>query len=254
MKTCSSHIIVTNNSFFFLEATLCLVFFIRQSSDRFWASDCSDVSVTLGLEISKFNFHIFEVPLLPLIFFQTYLNSCVTLWDNMSANTSNINNLNIRPQFNTRRNPNNPEYTEFGIKIHKLRLTLKVQKRSNSANGGQLQQPLNNEIEPRLRPQPRRRSSEDNRGGRRRSRASSTSSSIAADSLRMLDLDSNAGSRRPVVHGHSTVSSGQRSSGTRLANWEFQVSSLNIIVIYLYLFILDYLLNKSFLFIRCYCN
>ena len=95
-----------------------------------------------------------------------------------------------------------PEYTEFGIKIHKLRLTLKVQKRSTSEAGRGGRGRLG--------------SSNSSSAGEVRS-VRSRASSTGGDSLRMLDLDSNAGSRRPVDGGQV------RASGTRLANFEFEV-------------------------------
>ena len=74
-----------------------------------------------------------------------------------------------------------PEYTEFGIKIHKLRFTLKVQRRTPTPT----------------------HSMEDGRSIR--SRTYSTASSIA-DSLGLLNLDSGARSRRPIASD---------------SNWEF---------------------------------
>ena len=75
-----------------------------------------------------------------------------------------------------------PEYTEFGIKIHKLRFTLKVQRRT---------------------PTPTHSIEDGDRSIR--SRTYSTASSIA-DSLGLLNLDSGARSRRPIASD---------------SNWEF---------------------------------
>ena len=80
----------------------------------------------------------------------------------------------------------NPEYTEFGIKVHKFRLTLKLHKR-------QQQQQIENS--------PRPASSQDlyadpmvrnPKCGARSRRTNSTASSLA-DSLRQLDLDPKLG-------------------------------------------------------------
>jgi hypothetical protein len=87
-----------------------------------------------------------------------------------------------------------PEYTEFGIKIHKFRLTFKVQKHPNQ------QQPQDETADDPDRP-----------GRANISRQNSTASSVA-DSLRLLDLDPSARSRRPLYP----------ESATRTANWEFQ--------------------------------
>ena len=88
-----------------------------------------------------------------------------------------------------------PEYTEFGIKIHKFRLTFKVQKH--------------------VQQQQQQQQQEDGLEGRPGrpciSRHNSTASSVA-DSLRLLDLDPSARSRRPLCP----------ESATRTANWEFQ--------------------------------
>lgn len=89
-----------------------------------------------------------------------------------------------------------PEYTEFGIKIHKFRLTFKVQKHPHQQ---QHQQQQNETEDQEPRPQ------------RTISRHNSTASSVA-DSLRLLDLDTTARSRRPLC----------QEGGTRTANWEFQ--------------------------------
>lgn len=97
-----------------------------------------------------------------------------------------------------------PEFTEFGIKIHKLRLTVKVQKRASSASS--TSRSGSTSSDDRVRRGYTAHQS-------RRSRTTSSSTSSIADSLRHLDLDSHAGSRRPIV---------QDSSGTRIANWEFQ--------------------------------
>jgi hypothetical protein len=86
-----------------------------------------------------------------------------------------------------------PEYTEFGIKIHKFRLTFKVQKHPQQQ---QHQQQVEGE-DPRPRPTV--------------SRHNSTASSVS-DSLRLLDLDPSARSRRPLCPENAT----------RTANWEFQ--------------------------------
>ena len=82
-----------------------------------------------------------------------------------------------------------PEYTEFGIKIHKFRLTFKVQKH----------------------PQQQRLEGDDPRPRPTVSRNNSTASSVT-DSLRLLDLDPSARSRRPLCPENAT----------RTANWEFQ--------------------------------
>lgn len=92
-----------------------------------------------------------------------------------------------------------PEYTEFGIKIHKFRLTFKVQKHVQQQ---QLQQQQQQEQEAGLEGRPGRPCI---------SRHNSTASSVA-DSLRLLDLDPSARSRRPLCP----------ESATRTANWEFQ--------------------------------
>ena len=95
-----------------------------------------------------------------------------------------------------------PEYTEFGIKIHKLRLTLKVHKRQQQGDPPRPVSTSDIYAEP-VRRNTRRRA--------RSTRTNSTASSLA-DSLRQLDLDPQAGSRRPC----------QEKGSTRLANWEFQ--------------------------------
>ncbi len=156
---------------------------------------------------------------------------------------------------------NNPDYTEFGIKIHKLRLTLKVQRRASSCSNGsgirqQQQQQLNNSgginVDPghtdrhgriRLGSEERSRAArartlqqqQQHRQPRPRPRPRPVSSSSLADdqSLRNLDLDSNAGSRRPVVRGSpagrdspdgAAASTTRGGAGTRVSNWEFQVN------------------------------
>ena len=99
----------------------------------------------------------------------------------------------------------NPEYTEFGIKIHKLRLTLKVQKHQQPQQQQSPQRPASSQdvyAEP-VRRNTRRRA--------RSTRTNSTASSLA-DSLKQLDLDPSAGSRRPC----------QERGPTRSANWEFE--------------------------------
>ena len=103
--------------------------------------------------------------------------------------------------------PVNPDYTEFGIKINKFRFTLKVHKRASSAgsaadsersvDSGVSSSAASNAATTDHYSRVRMRhgagaSSRGRSGGR--PRASSSSSSIA-DSLRLLDLDSNAGSR-----------------------------------------------------------
>ncbi len=139
-----------------------------------------------------------------------------------------------------------PDYTEFGIKIHKLRLTLKVQKRASSATpvqqnhhqaviaDAQTRQRRGRSIgDQRVRQQVQQQPASERRPqsrGRHRGRprtGSSVSSSGAsiADSLRLLDLDANAGSRRPVVQDNGNIPS---NSGTRVANWEFQVGKANL--------------------------
>ena len=97
-----------------------------------------------------------------------------------------------------------PEYTEFGIKIHKLRLTLKVHKRQQ----GQQDDPPRPASSSDLYSEPIRRNT---RRRARSTRTNSTASSLA-DSLRQLDLDPMAGSRRPC----------QEKGSTKVANWEFQ--------------------------------
>ena len=90
-----------------------------------------------------------------------------------------------------------PEYTEFGIKIHKFRLTFKVQKHV------QQQQQQQQQLE----------GAEQSDGPSRASvsRHNSTASSVA-DSLRLLNLDPAARSRRPLCP----------ETATRTANWAFQ--------------------------------
>ena len=121
---------------------------------------------------------------------------------------------------------NDPEFTEFGIKIHKLRLTLKVSRRRASSasstssrrssiaasdtsdlNTSTGQTPI------RMRP----------RSQPRRPRVNSSASNLS-DSLRLLDLDSNAGSRRPIGLATSPPPANYSGSGggSRVANWEFQ--------------------------------
>ena len=97
-----------------------------------------------------------------------------------------------------------PEYTEFGIKIHKLRLTLKVHKRQQ---GQQQEDPPRPMSSSDIYSEPVRRNT---RRRARSTRTNSTASSLA-DSLRQLDLDPMAGSRRPC-----------QEKGSKLANWEFQ--------------------------------
>jgi len=96
-----------------------------------------------------------------------------------------------------------PEYTEYGFKIHKLRLTLKVHKRP-----GQQDDPPRPASTSDLYSEPVRRNT---RRRARSTRTNSTASSLA-DSLKQLDLDPVAGSRRPC----------QEKTSTKLANWEFQ--------------------------------
>ncbi len=156
---------------------------------------------------------------------------------------------------------NNTDYTEFGIKIHKLRLTLKVQRRASSCSNGsgirqQQQQQLNSSgginVDPghtdrhgriRLGSEERSRAArartqqqQQHRQPRPRPRPRPVSSSSLADdqSLRNLDLDSNAGSRRPVVRGSpagrdspdgAAASTTRGGAGTRVSNWEFQVNN-----------------------------
>ena len=98
-----------------------------------------------------------------------------------------------------------PEYTEFGIKIHKFRLTLKVNKRQQ---GQQTEHPPRPVSSQDVYSEPQRRNT---RRRARSTRTNSTASSLA-DSLRLLDLDPSAGSRRPC----------QEKGSTRLANWEYQ--------------------------------
>lgn len=94
-----------------------------------------------------------------------------------------------------------PEYTEFGIKFHKLRVTFKVQRRSSSTEA-----------------EGRGRGGRGGRGRREERVARDRAHSTGGDSLRLLNLDTTAGSRRPIVHD------GSGNSGARLANWEFEVS------------------------------
>ncbi len=148
-----------------------------------------------------------------------------------------------------RRNPlANPDYTEFGIKIHKLRLTLKVQRRASSCSNRSSNSGNSINVDPgthdrhgrprlgsedrsrtaRARQQQQQQQQQQQRSHpRRRPRPTSTTSSMI-DSLKNLDLDSEAGSRRPVVQdvidGAAMSSSSSRGgAGTRVANWEFQV-------------------------------
>lgn len=155
-----------------------------------------------------------------------------------------------------RRAPGDPDYTEFGIKIHKLRLTLKVQKRASSAHsatprsasasggGGNInvnpghydrrgRARLNSEERPRAALRASSIAARGARGAHPRPR--STASDV---SLRHLDLDANAGSRRPVtgastgggggsgpdaVDGNTGSIAATGRNGSRVANWEFQV-------------------------------
>lgn len=97
-------------------------------------------------------------------------------------------------------NHDNPDYTEFGIKINKFRFTLKVHKRASSAGSttgsvadsserGSVDSVSDHYSRVRMR-----HSAAARGRSAARPRASSSSSSIA-DSLRLLDLDNNAGSR-----------------------------------------------------------
>ena len=166
-----------------------------------------------------------------------------------------------------RRNPaggaaaqQHPDYTEFGIKIHKLRFTLKVQRRASSCSNGRIghhshghshghshshrgsvnvdpgrtdrhgRPRLGSEDRSRVARARQQQQQQQQQQAPRRPRPASSSS--LADSLRNLDLDSNAGSRRPVVQdctdgaamSSSTSSSSRGGAGTRMANWEFQVN------------------------------
>lgn len=83
-----------------------------------------------------------------------------------------------------------PEYTELGIKIHKFRFTLRVQRRTPTPTSGGLLGEENSSTTSR----------------RPRSRTSSTASSIA-DGLGLLNLEPVPRSRRPIA--------------TNAAGWEF---------------------------------
>ena len=96
-----------------------------------------------------------------------------------------------------------PEYTEYGFKIHKLRLTLKVNNRQR-----QQEDPPRPASSSELYSEPVRRNT---RRRARSTRTNSTASSLT-DSLRQLDLDPVAGSRKPC----------QEKASTKSANWEFQ--------------------------------
>ena len=96
-----------------------------------------------------------------------------------------------------------PEYTEYGFKIHKLRLTLKVNNRHR-----QQEDPPRPASSSELYSEPVRRNT---RRRARSTRTNSTASSLT-DSLRQLDLDPVAGSRKPC----------QEKASTKSANWEFQ--------------------------------
>ena len=112
---------------------------------------------------------------------------------------------------------NNPEYTEYGIKIHKLKLTLKVSRRGQQHNTPEaaVAEDGANTADP---------ASEERRINRSASRASSI-----ADSLRMLDLDPRAGSRRGLYYRRAdrTTATTSRGGGSAVAssqaaNWEFE--------------------------------
>ena len=95
---------------------------------------------------------------------------------------------------------NNPDYTEFGIKINKFRFTLKVHKRASSAgSAADSERSVDSAASADHYSRVRMRHGAAVRGrsaAAARPRASSSSSSRSiADSLRMLDLDTNAGSR-----------------------------------------------------------
>ena len=124
-----------------------------------------------------------------------------------------------------------PEYTEYGIKLFPgYRLSVKLPRRSSSRSSSTSDNHNNNDdsgidFRPRSadrgrRGGTRRAASSGSAARRRQSRASSVSASSVADSLRLLDLDSNAGSRRPVVVQPQQQ---QSQAGTRSANWEFEV-------------------------------
>ena len=125
-----------------------------------------------------------------------------------------------------------PEYTEFGIKIHKLRFTLKVQRRQQQQNRGQDDDPsplgaAAAVADGGVRP------NEAREAGRRAPNRSSSRASSLADSLRLLDLDPTAGSRRGLYYrrcGNSegparfpkTTPATDGPAASRSANWEFE--------------------------------
>ena len=110
--------------------------------------------------------------------------------------------------------PPDPEYTELGIKIHKFRFTLRVQRRTPTPS----------------------MTSEDGENQRPRSRTNSTASSIA-DSLGLLALSEQAPrSRRPIATNSqwefypfrtSTPSSGYNSTASVSRTSSFSTTSKN---------------------------
>ena len=110
--------------------------------------------------------------------------------------------------------PPDPEYTELGIKIHKFRFTLRVQRRTPTPS----------------------MTSEDGENQRPRSRTNSTASSIA-DSLGLLALSEQAPrSRRPIATNSqwefypfrtSTPSSGYNSTASVSRSSSFSTTSKN---------------------------
>ena len=110
--------------------------------------------------------------------------------------------------------PPDPEYTELGIKIHKFRFTLRVQRRTPTPS----------------------MTSEDGENQRPRSRTNSTASSIA-DSLGLLALSEQAPrSRRPIATNSqwefypfrtSTPSSGYNSTASVSRTSSFSTTSNN---------------------------
>ena len=92
--------------------------------------------------------------------------------------------------------PGGPEYTELGIKVMGYKFTMKLQRRASSASAerarlataAETATEVTEGVEASAQRRPQRR-----RRPRSNSRASTSSSATAiSDTLRMLDLDSNA--------------------------------------------------------------